>query len=94
MTVGATPLLPYHMDAQVSHSNDPPQAGADLSRNSRSERRRRWAWRGALEDGQLAPQREVLEHEGAAGSQHAEEACDDEGGHAGHHRSNRPTVQR
>ena len=53
-----------------------------------------WARRRALEDGQLVSQREVLEHEGAAGSQHAEEACDDEGDHAGHHRSGRPTVQR
>ena len=53
-----------------------------------------WTRRGALEDGQLVPQREVLEHQGAAGSQHAEEACDDEGDHAGHHRSGRPKLQR
>ena len=45
-----------------------------------------WTRRGALEDGQLVPQREVLKHQGAAGSEHAEEACEDEGDHAGHHR--------
>ena len=48
--------------------------------------------RGALEDGQLVPQREVLEHEGLAGPEHAEEAGEDEGNHAGHHRSDRPKV--
>jgi hypothetical protein len=37
----------------------------------------------ARQDGQLVPQREVLEHQGAAGSEHAEEACEDEGDHAG-----------
>jgi hypothetical protein len=41
-----------------------------------------WPRRGALEDGQLVPQREILEHQGAAGFEHAEEACEDEGGHA------------
>ena len=45
-------------------------------------------------NGQLVPQREVLEHQGAAGSEHAEEACEDESDHAGHHRSDQPTVQR
>jgi hypothetical protein len=51
------------------------------------------ARRGTLEDGQLVPQREVLEHEGALGPDLAEEADEDEGDHAGHHRSGRPTVQ-
>jgi hypothetical protein len=32
MTVGATPPPPYHRDAPVSLSNDPPQAGAKLAR--------------------------------------------------------------
>ena len=53
-----------------------------------------WASRGALEDGQLVPHREVLEHQGAARSEPAEEAGEDEGDHAGHHRSGRPTLQR
>ena len=53
-----------------------------------------WTRRGALEDSQLVPQREVLEHQGAAGSEQAEKACEDEGNHAGHHRSGRSTVQR
>jgi hypothetical protein len=48
--------------------------------------------RGALEDGQLVPQREVLEHQGLAGPEHAEEAGEDEGNHAGHHPSDRPKV--
>ena len=42
-----------------------------------------WPRRGALEDGQLVPQREILEDPGAAGCEHTEEACEDEGGHAG-----------
>ena len=42
-----------------------------------------WPRRGALEDGQLVPQREILEDQGAAGCEHTEEACEDEGGHAG-----------
>jgi len=53
-----------------------------------------WTRRRALENGQLLPQREVLEHQGAAGSEHAEAACEDRSDHAGHHRSDRPTVQR
>ena len=52
-----------------------------------------WTRRGALEDGQLVPQREVLEHQGALGPDPAEEAGEDEGDHAGHHRSGRPEVQ-
>jgi hypothetical protein len=40
----------------------------------------------------LVPQCEVLEHEGALGPEHAEEAGEDEGNHAGHHRSDRPKV--
>jgi hypothetical protein len=35
-------------------------------------------------------QREVLEHQGALGPDPAEEAGEDEGDHAGHHRSGRP----
>ena len=38
------------------------------------------------------PQCEVLEHEGALGPDHAEEAGEDEGNHAGHHRSDRPKL--
>ena len=53
-----------------------------------------WTRHGALEDDQLVPQRKVLEHEGALGPDTTEEACKDEGDHAGHHRSGRPTVQR
>jgi hypothetical protein len=52
-----------------------------------------WTRHGALEDDQLVPQRKVLEHEGALGPDTTEEACKDEGDHAGHHRSGRPTVQ-
>ena len=52
-----------------------------------------WTRRGALEDGQLVPQREVLEHQGALGPDPTEEAGEDEGQHAGHHRSGRPEVQ-
>ena len=51
-----------------------------------------WARRGTLEDGQLVPQCEVLEHQGALGPDPAEEAGEDEGDHAGHHRSGRPKV--
>ena len=51
-----------------------------------------WARRGALEDGQLVPQREVFEDQGAVGPDPAEEADEDEGDHAGHHRSGRPKV--
>jgi hypothetical protein len=53
-----------------------------------------WTRHGALEDDQLVPQREVLEHEGALGPDTTEEACQDQGDHAGHHRPGRPTVQR
>jgi hypothetical protein len=52
-----------------------------------------WARCGALEDGQLIAQREVLEHQGAVASDPAEEAGEDQGEHGGHHRSGRPTVQ-
>jgi hypothetical protein len=48
--------------------------------------------RGALEDDQLVPQREVLEHQGLAGPEHAEEAGEDEGIMPGHHRPDRPKV--
>jgi hypothetical protein len=51
-----------------------------------------WAPRGPLEDGQLVPQREVFEDQGAVGPDLAEEADEDEGDHAGHHRSGRPKV--
>ena len=40
----------------------------------------------------MVPQREVLEHQGPAAPEHAEEAGEDEGNHAGHHRSDRPKV--
>ena len=40
----------------------------------------------------MVPQREVFEHQGALGPDPAEEACEDEGDHAGHHRSGRPKV--
>jgi len=76
---GVSPAAPQSVQEDPDQPVEAPQA---------------WARRGALEAGQLVPQREVLEHEGAAGSQHAEEACEDEGGHAGHHRSSWPTVQR
>ena len=52
-----------------------------------------WAPRGALEDGQLVPQREVLEHQGTVGPDPTEEAGEDEGNHTGHHRSGRPELQ-
>jgi UDP-N-acetyl-D-glucosamine dehydrogenase len=45
-----------------------------------------------LEDDQLVPQREVLKHEGALGPDTTEEACEDHGDHAGHHRAGRPKV--
>ena len=45
-----------------------------------------WARRGPLEDGQLMTQREVLERQGAAGPKSEEEAREDQGEHAGHHR--------
>src|SRR5204863_7028032 len=51
-----------------------------------------WTWRGALENGELVPQREVLEHQEALGPDPAKEACEEEGDHAGHHRSGRPEV--
>ena len=70
-----------------------PEAGEQDPEHSVG-RSQAWAWCGALEHAELMAQREVLEHQGAAGCEHAEEACEDEGGHAGHHRSNRPTVQR
>ena len=40
----------------------------------------------------MVPQREVFEDQGAAGPDPAEEADEDEGDHAGHHRSGRPKV--
>jgi hypothetical protein len=52
-----------------------------------------WTRRGALADGQLVPQRQIFEHQDAAGSEHAEEAGEDEGNHAGHHRSGGPELQ-
>ena len=52
-----------------------------------------WARRGALEDGQLMPQRVVLEHQGALGPDPAEEAGEDEGEHGGHHPAGRAEVQ-
>jgi hypothetical protein len=52
-----------------------------------------WARRGALEDGQLMPQRDVLEHQGAVGPDPTEEAGEDEGEHGGHHPAGRAEVQ-
>ena len=75
---GVSPAAPQ----SVQEDPDQPVGGSEA-----------WPRRGALEDGQLVPQREVLEDQGAAGSEHAKEACEDEGDHAGHHRSGRPTVQ-
>jgi hypothetical protein len=46
-----------------------------------------WTPRGALQDCQLMAQREVLEHQGAVGPDHTEEADEDEGQHGGHHPS-------
>ena len=40
----------------------------------------------------MVPQREVFEDQGAVGPEPAEEADEDEGDHAGHHRSGRPQV--
>ena len=51
-----------------------------------------WTPHGALEDGQLVAQCEVLEHQGAAGPDPAEEAGEDEGDHGGHHPSSQPKV--
>ena len=53
-----------------------------------------WTRRGALEDGQLVPQCEIFEHQGAAGPDREEEAREDASHHAGHHRSGRPKLQR
>ena len=52
-----------------------------------------WARRGPVENGQLMPQREVLEYQGALGPKSEEEAREDQGQHAGHHRSGRPELQ-
>jgi hypothetical protein len=51
-----------------------------------------WTRRGALENDQLVPQREILEHQKALGPGPAEEPCENEGDHVGHHRSGRPKV--
>jgi hypothetical protein len=40
----------------------------------------------------LVPQRQVLTHQGALAPDTTEEAGEDEGDHAGHHRSGRPKV--
>jgi hypothetical protein len=52
-----------------------------------------WTRRGPVENGQLMLQREVLEHQGALGPKSEEEAREDQGQHAGHHRSGRPELQ-
>jgi len=52
-----------------------------------------WTRRGALEDSELVTQREVLEHQGAAGPEHEEESVEREGEHAGHDESGRREVQ-
>ena len=41
-----------------------------------------WTRRGALEDSQLVPQGEVLEHQGALGPESEEEGREDQGQHA------------
>ena len=51
-----------------------------------------WTRGGPVEDGQLMAQREVLEHQGAVGPDRAEEVGEDQGHHAGHHRSGRAEV--
>ena len=57
----------------------PEGAGPELER-------RFGARHGAVEDDQLMAQREVLEHQGTAGPEREEEAREDQGQHAGHHR--------
>jgi hypothetical protein len=52
------------------------------TQNRRSAVRSRWTRHGALEDAQLVPQREVLEHEGALGPDTTQEAYEDQGDHA------------
>jgi hypothetical protein len=69
-----------------------PQAGQQ-DREQAVGGSQRWTRHGALEDDQLVPQREVLEHEGAQGPDTTQEACEDQADHAGHHRSGQPTVQ-
>jgi hypothetical protein len=43
-------------------------------------------------DGQRVPQRQIFEHQDAAGSEHAKEAGEDDGNHGGHLRSGRPEL--
>jgi len=49
-----------------------------------------WTRSGALEDGQLVPQGEVLEHQGPLGRDPTEEAGVDQDDHGGQHRSGWP----
>ena len=49
-----------------------------------------WPRSGALEDGQLVPQGEVLEHQGPLGRDPTEEAGVDQDDHGGQHRSGWP----
>jgi len=51
------------------------------------------ARRAAPQDGQLVPQRQILEHQGAVGSERAEEAGEDQGDHGAHHPSGQPEVE-
>jgi len=52
-----------------------------------------WTRSGALEDGQLVPQGEVLEHQGPLGGDPTGEAGEDQGEHGGQHRSGWPEGQ-
>ena len=67
-------------------SVQPRHRRASRTQNSRSDGPQAWTRRGALEDGQLVPQGEVLEHQGALGPESEEEAREDQGQHAGHPR--------
>ena len=64
------------------HPSSRPTGGTAGPRTS-GQRFQPWTRPGALEDDQLVPQREVLEHEGLAGPEHAEEGREDEDDHAG-----------
>jgi hypothetical protein len=74
---GVSPAAPHSAQEDPEETVGGPQA---------------WPQRGAPEDRELVPQRELLEHQGPAAPEHEEEACKDEAEHAGHHRSGRPKV--
>jgi hypothetical protein len=73
-------------------SVQPLQRQDSRTQNGRYGRSQPWTRRVALKDGQLVTQREVLEHQGALGPDPTKKTCEDEGDHAGHHRSGRPKV--